>query len=495
MIKIKTQDEILKQVDEIIARGPYSDDWASLCRHPVPKWYEDAKFGIFIHWGVYSVPAFGNEWYPRAMYQQGSKEYAHHLKTYGGHKNFGYKDFIPMFKAENFDAGGWIKLFKDAGAKYVMPVAEHHDGFQMYKSDLSEFNAYNMGPKRDVVGELKAAAEKEGIVFALSNHRAENCWFFNGGLEFDSDVRDPNCENYYGIQQAEIKLENTHDIYSAPPMKAHCENWLARVCEMVDLHRPRIVWFDWWVHNKGWKRYLKKFAAYYYNRAAEWGTDAAINYKYEAFAYGSAVFDVERGQLEEIRPRLWQTDTSIAKNSWGYTDNNDFKKPEALVCDLVDIVSKNGCMLLNVGPRADGTITEQETDALFQIGKWLAINGEGIYGSTFWQTYGEGPTKRGAGAFTDGDALPYTPQDIRFTYKNGAVYAFVMRWPNEGEVCIKSLASARAGSHGGDFDVTGVAALGCGMPVTFTRDGDGLHVRTEGIKSAGYPVCLKVVID
>ena len=166
--------EYLEKIDKVIAEGPYRDDWASLSKYSEPEWYKKAKFGIFIHWGVYSVPAFGSEWYPRLMYLEGTKEFEHHVKTYGPQKEFGYKDFIPMFKAEKFDASEWVKLFKDSGAKYIMPVAEHHDGFQMYDSELSEWCAAKMGPKRDIIGELKEEAEKEGIVFSVSSHRAEN---------------------------------------------------------------------------------------------------------------------------------------------------------------------------------------------------------------------------------------------------------------------------------------------------------------------------------
>ncbi len=173
--------EYLQHIEDVIVQGPYTDTWDSLCEHPVPKWYQKGKFGIFIHWGVYSVPAFGNEWYPRNMYIKGSKENLHHVETYGSLDQFGYKDFIPMFQAEKFDPKEWTELFEEAGAKFVVPVAEHHDGFQMYDSEYSEWNAAKMGPKRNILEELKTEAEKAGIVFGASSHRAEHYWFFNGG--------------------------------------------------------------------------------------------------------------------------------------------------------------------------------------------------------------------------------------------------------------------------------------------------------------------------
>ena len=169
----------LNTIEDVIAQGPFKDTWESLSAYQVPDWYQNAKFGIFIHWGVYSVPAFGNEWYPRHMYKQGTPEYEHHLKTYGRHTEFGYKDFIPMFKGERFDAEKWVDLFQQAGAKYVVPVAEHHDGFQMYPSEISHWNAYEMGPKRDILGEISASCKKRGIELGASSHRIEH-WFTTG---------------------------------------------------------------------------------------------------------------------------------------------------------------------------------------------------------------------------------------------------------------------------------------------------------------------------
>jgi alpha-L-fucosidase len=489
-----TKQEILRQAEKVIGEGPYTDTWESLSGYTPPRWYQDAKFGIFIHWGVYSVPAFGSEWYPRNMYKKGTPEFEHHLAVYGGHKQFGYKDFIPLFKGEKFDPRQWARLFREAGARYIMPVAEHHDGFQMYASDLSRWNAAVMGPKRDVLGELKTCAEEEGLVFCVSNHRAEHCWFFNRGREFDSDINDPVNEEFYSKQQ-DGGEEVSHDVYSVPPNPGHCEDWLARACELVDKYRPGIVWFDWWIHNTGWKPWLKKFAAYYYNRAAQWGAEVAINYKYNAFVYGSAVLDIERGQLAEISPRFWQTDTAVAKNSWGYTENNEFKKPEDLVCDLVDIVSKNGALLLNVGPRADGTITEEDRERLLAIGRWLTKNGEGIYGSTYWRRSGEGPTRVNEGAFTDTDRSPFTSRDFRFTVKRDILYAFVMKFPPDGSIRIPSLGRWSGKTGNGDFDILSVRLLGYDNPLRFSRDQEALFVQVEGRIDTGYPVGLAIQLN
>jgi len=234
----------------------------SLKNYQVPEWYQDAKFGIFIHWGAYSVPGFGNEWYPRNMYKKDSPVFEHHVNTYGPQSQFGYKDFIPEFKAERFNASEWAQLFRDSGAKYIVPVAEHHDGFPMYDCSFTEWDAAKEGPKRDVIGELEAAVRKEGLHFGLSTHRAEHWWFFDQGMTFDSDVRDPANRDKYGPAQPQDKAEEG----LMPPTQEYLDDWLARTAELVDKYQPEVVWFDWWIAQPPFHAPMQKFAAYYYNR-------------------------------------------------------------------------------------------------------------------------------------------------------------------------------------------------------------------------------------
>ncbi len=475
----KSVADVVKNVDSVIAKGPFSASWDSLEKYQVPKWYEDAKFGIFIHWGVYSVPAFDSEWYPRNMYLIKSPVFAHHVETYGPQSRFGYKDFIPMFKAEKFNADQWAELFKRSGAKYVVPVAEHHDGFPMYASDLTEWCAAKMGPKRDVVGELSVAVRKQGLHFGASSHRAEHWWFFNGGRTFDSDVNDPRYAGLYGPAQSD----------KDQPDQAYLDNWLARISEIVDKYHPEIVWFDWWIEQPVFQPYLQKFGAFYYNRAAEWKSAVAINYKNKAFPESAAVLDIERGQLDMLRPIFWQTDTSVGEKSWGYIKDEKFRTPESLLDELVDIVSKNGCLLLNIGPKPDGTIPDEVQKILLNMGKWLSVNGEAIYATRPWKIYGEGPTKVVGGSFKDTATSGYTAEDIRFTAKGDTLYAIALASPEDGKLRIKSLA---AGSELTKREIKTVQMLGSKAQVKWTRTDDGLVVELPNEKPSGYPVAVKI---
>ncbi len=469
----------LKHIDTVIEQGPYEDTWKSLSSYHVPQWYRDAKFGIFIHWGIYSVPAFGSEWYSRNMYIQGSPEYEHHIQTYGKHSDFGYKDFIPLFRAEQFDADAWIDLFDRAGAKYIMPVAEHHDGFQMYRSEISHWNSWEMGPKKDVLGELRESCQKRGLSFGTSSHRLEH-WFFMGhGKEFDSDIKEPlQRGDFYWPAMPE---PNHHDLYSKPTSsEEYLQDWLVRTCELIDKYQPKILYFDWWIEHNACKPWLQKLAAYYYNCAAKWGTNVVINYKYDAFMFGTAVPDVERGQFADVKPYFWQTDTAIALNSWCYTHNNQFRSATDLLCDLVDIVSKNGTLLLNVGPKADGTISDEDTAVLLHIGEWLKINGEAIYGSNVWRKYGEGPTKVIDGHFSDGIKKNFTSNDFRFTVSGGYLYAIALRCSENDEYCICSLAEQDA-SQQAFFQgiIKQVELLSAHRPIAWTRTEKGLHIQCD----------------
>jgi alpha-L-fucosidase len=483
----------LQTINDVVKNGIYRDTWESLFQYEVPKWYQDAKFGIFIHWGVYSVPAFGSEWYPHDMYVKGSPQYEHHLKTYGSHKKFGYRDFIPMFHGESFDPDAWAELFRRSGAKYVIPVSEHHDGFQMYRSELSHYNSYEMGPHRDVAGEMKKALESRGLIYGASSHRIEHWFYFGHGKEFDSDVREPLTPSdlYWPAMPEPDHL----DLFSPAPSREFLEDWLLRTCEIVDRYHPKVMYFDWWIQHSAVKPYLKKFAAYYYNRAREWGEEVAINYKQDGMMFGSGVVDMERGQFAEAKPYFWQTDTSVADNSWGYTTDNKYKTASEILCTLADTVSKNGCLLLNIGPRADGTIPEKEQEILREIGDWMETNGEAIYGCRVWRKAEEGPTKTVEGQFMEGEMKPFTSRDIRFTVNGSSVYAIFLKCPDNGVFHIESLGERDAMKlphfHG---IIRDVSVLGFPGKPTWKRTGQELTVEAPSVRS-DKPVVLKVLVD
>jgi alpha-L-fucosidase len=477
--------QAVEGVNTVVAKGPYQASWDSLKKYQIPEWYQDAKFGIFIHWGVYSVPAFGSEWYPRQMYMQGSPEFKHHVATYGPQSKFGYKDFIPMFKAEKFDPDAWAELFRKAGAKFVIPVAEHHDGFPMYDSGLTDYSAAKMGPKRDIVGDLAVAVRKQGLHFGASSHRAEHWFFYQGGMQFDSDVKDPANAGLYAPANVQKEKGAKHDTV---PDDAWMTNWLARSSEIVDKYHPEIMWFDWWIEQPAFLPYLEKFAAFYYNRGIEWDKGVAINYKNKAFPEGTAVLDIERGTLDSSRKLFWQTDTSVSVKSWGYIDNDTFRTPDSMVDELVDIVSKNGALLLNIGPRSDGTIPEGAQHVLLEMGKWLDVNGEAIYGTRPWTIASEGPTKSVGGSFKDTAGKPFTSEDIRFTTKQGALYAIALDWPKDGKVVIKSLAK---GSPYGE--IKSIQLLGSDATLKWTRDAKGVTIETPATKPGDYAFAFKIL--
>lgn len=487
----------LALVEQVIAAGPFRPEWESLRKVGIPEWYLDAKFGIFIHWGVYSVPAYGNEWYPRLMYQKdtqrrGLNYYDYHRLHWGPQNVFGYKDFIPLFTAERFDPEAWAQLFVEAGARYVVPVAEHHDGFPMYRCSYTRWDASEMGPKRDVVAEIAAAVRRQGLHFGVSSHRAFNWAYYPRSPEFDTV--DPRYFGLYGKPHDYLygELKNPWP----PQSKEFMDDWLCRTAELVDHCQPDLVWFDFCIAPNWFKtpdenpnvEYLKKFAAFYYNRAASWGKTGVINYKHNAFPEDVAVLDIERGKLTDIRPRFWQTDTSVSYSSWGYVRNHRYKTADTIVDDLVDIVSKNGCLLLNIGPKADGTIPEPEIRILREIGAWLRINGEAIYQTRPWKIYGEGPTKVESGPFSEAKAQPFTSADVRFTTRGSVLYAIVLDWPESGKVTIQSLGS-------GNPDVgkiRRVRLLGYEGEVRWAQNASGLTVEFPPERPCDFAYTLRI---
>lgn len=385
-------------------RGPYKQSWESLREYPVPQWFKDAKFGIYTHWGVYSVPAYDNEWYPRHMYEKKGPEsvYEFHKEHFGPPSEFGYKDFIPMFKAEKFDAEEWAELFKKAGAKFAGPVGEHHDGFAMWDSDVTIWNAADMGPHKDIVAQLEKAIKARGMKYIVSFHHAHN-------------------RNYYPKDNPQYDTSNPEygGLYGNMPRDKFLKRWNAKIKEVLDKYQPDQIWFDFGL-GKIPDRIKKDFVAYYYNKSAHWDKEVVITHK-RKLPEGIGVVDLERSRMDKLTPYLWQTDDSMDDRSWGYIRNQKNKSVNQLIEELVDIVSKNGILLLNIGPKANGEIPKEQKQRLLGMGEWLDVNGEAIYETRPWKKFSEG-------------------ESIRFTRNkdDDVVYVICFNWPGY-KLSVKSL--------------------------------------------------------
>ena len=429
-----------------LVNGPYQPNWESLQQYSCPRWYRDAKFGIYFHWGLFSVPAFGSEWYPHWMYLPGRPEYKHHLATYGPLNKFGYKDFAPMFTAAHFDPDAWVTLFKQAGARYIGPVAEHADGFSMWDSRINRWNAARMGPKRDVVGELERAVRKQGLKFYTSFHH-QWLWGWYTSPVGDADIYQPEFGDLYWAQKYVAGPDDKfHPGNSGafnfahpepPPSERFCELWRDKVIEVVDRYHPDVIYFDSRVSIIP-ESYRMQMLAHYYNASKSVGREAVMTYKDNDFATHCGLIDIEAGQLTDKASFVWQTDDVLDWDSWAYLTQPNYKSAGRVIHQMIDVVSKNGNMLLDVGPRPDGTIPEEVESRLRRIGAWLRINGEAIYETRPADQYGEGPTVVKKGSYVADHNTDFTAQDIRFTTREGALYVLVLGSP-AGEVCVKSL--------------------------------------------------------
>ncbi|WP_025764442.1 alpha-L-fucosidase [Dyadobacter tibetensis] len=486
---------LLCLVDQVSAQQKFQENWQSIKdNYQYPEWFRDAKLGIFIHWGVYAVPAYGSEWYPRNMYQdsiirgghgeilkkQASPIYQYHIEKYGPLDQFGYKDFIPQFKAEKFDAEEWISLFKESGAKYIIPVAEHHDAFAMYNSSYTPWNSVDMGPGRDFLKELREETLKQGMKFGASSHLAFNWDYFNKKPSFNNTA--PKYDLLYGPN---------HEPY-APASADFRSLWWKRTKEIIDNYQPDVLWFDFGFDRPEYAPQHLTLASYYYNKANEWNKEVVLqskNLKHESFPEGTHMLDIERSKLADIRKLPWQTDTSVGANSWGYVTNWVSKNPNTIVDDLVDIVSKNGCLLLNVGPRADGTIPDDQKEVLMELGKWLKINGEAIYGTRPFSIYGEGPTKIVEGHLSEEKNKDLGAKDIRYTVKGDQLYATMMAWPTDGKANIRTLAK---GNKLMAKKVSKVTLIGNEGNLKFKQTKDGLSIEMPAKEVGKYAYVFKI---
>ncbi|HET7213908.1 MAG TPA: alpha-L-fucosidase [Terriglobia bacterium] len=469
--------------------GRFSPTWDSLSQYNVPDWFRDAKLGVFMHWGVYSVPAHENEWYPRLMYRKENPVFEWHWQHWGPQSMFGYKDFIPMFRGENWKPDELVELYKKAGAKYIVPVGEHHDGFPMYDSHLTEWSAAKMGPCRDTIAGWAREVRNQGLKLGVSSHRAFHFSYYTFEKGYDTD--NPLFAGLYGPIHAPTPLIDHHPgELVQQPSREFMQDWFARCVEIVDLYQPDLVYFDWANIAPGLEPYRKQFAAYYYNMAAERSQDVVVTYKNTAYPEHAAVLDIERGLAGATRELPWQTDTSVSWKSWGYIEGDTFKRPKELILEFVDIVSKNGNLLLNVGPKPDGTLPAEAEEVFRGIGRWMDVNGEAIYSTRPWKIYGEGATLLPSGSFGEEKLkdMTFTPQDMRFTTKGNVIYAILMAWP-EREARIKALGKNSKNAPG---RISNVGLLGGDARLKWRQDSDALVVEMPAEKPCDIAYALKI---
>lgn len=469
---------------------PYQTSWNSLKEHMTPKWLKDAKFGIYTHWGPYSVHACGpnTTWYAYHMYYEGSGEFKRQTERFGHPSKFGYKDFVPLFRAERFDADEWAELFRKSGARFAGPVGEHHDGFTMWDTRLSPWNAAKMGPKRDIVAELERSIRGQGMKYMVALHHAENWWYFPHWLK-GYDLNDPQNAGLYGEPHdtdADFHPGTPWHL-QAKPSKAFLDKWLGKTMEVIDGYHPDLLWFDFGLGFIS-EHYRREFLAYYYNRAAERNQEVAVAYKFHNLAAGCGLIDLELGRFNDLSYADWITDTTVDDGSaWGYMEGAAYKSAGSLVRYLVDNVSKNGYMLLNVGPRADGVIPDEAKDILLDMGRWLEVNGEAIFGTTPWVEFGEGPTKmEKTGMFSENEAINYTGKDFRFTAKDDALYAVCMAWPGE-EAVIEC-----AGRILYEQEIDRITMLGAQGPLPWRMTDEGLKIGTPKAKPCDHAFVFKI---
>jgi alpha-L-fucosidase len=494
-----------------VADGPFKPDWQSLAsQYQCPDWFRDAKFGIWAHWGPQCQPEQG-DWYARRMYIPGERQYNFHVQHYGPQSKFGFKDVIHEWKADKFDPEKLIALYKQAGAKYFVAMANHHDNFDNFNSKFQPWNSVVLGPKKDLVGMWEKAARRAGLRFGVTEH-AGRAWTWyepaqgadtNGplaGVAYDGKLTkaDGKGQWWEGLDPQDLYAQNHPK--GAKPDAAYCEKFFLRTRQLIDDYKPDLLYFDDSILplESVSEDYGLSIAAHYYNASIQWHghNEAVMTTKHlNEQQRKSLTWDIERGRSEGIEPFVWQTDTCIG--SWHYDrgifENHRYKTAAVVVPMLVDIVSKNGNLLLNIPVRGDGTIDDDEVRFLEQMAKWMDVNSEGIYGTRPWKVFGEGPSatqqQRGRfGGVTDTQSNPFTTEDFRFTTKGGALYAFCLGIPS-GDVKIKSLGGA---AKLADQPVANVALLGSDEKLDWTQGADALVIKHPARLPSDHAIAFKL---
>ncbi len=499
---------------EPIISGPFKPTWESLQSYQTPDWFRDAKFGMWAHWGPQCQPEAG-DWYAREMYMEGNRKYKYHLEKYGHPSVFGFKDVINVWKAEQWNPEELVSLYKNCGAQYFMALANHHDNLDLYDSKYQKnWNSTKVGPKKDIIGGWAKAAKKNGLPFGVSVHAAHAwSWFEtaqradkNGpyaGVPYDGKLtkQDGKGKWWEGLDPQELYAQNhplsensldngmIHRQWNwgngvAVPTQAYIEKFYNRTIDLINKYSPDLVYFDdsqlpmWPISDVG-----LRITAHLYNKSIKdkGKLTGVINGKIlDENQRKAIIWDIERGQSNNIEPFTWQTDTCIG--DWHYNrelyDRKGYKTAKTVIHTLIDVVSKNGNLMLNIPLRGDGSIDELERKVVEDVGIWMRANGESIYGTRPWKIFGEGPAQEGAAAlsaqgFNEGKGKPFTDKDIRFVVKGENLFATVMGWPTTGEVLIKSLG---ANSPYRSSKINQVVLLSTKQALKFEQTNEGLKV-------------------
>ena len=525
--------------NRVIAPGPFQPSWESFEKnYECPDWFRDAKFGIWAHWTAQCVPEQG-DWYARNMYMEGSKQYKYHLEHYGHPSKFGFMELDNLWKAEKWDPEKLMDLYVRAGAKYFVALANHHDNFDAYDSKYHAWNSVNVGPRKDIVGTWAKVARAHGLRFGVTNHASHAWHWFQpaydhdregalAGVPYDAAVltkADGKGKWWEGLDPQELYCglrlpvpASVTDAKSAadwhrkvdgnwweknPPLdQGYSNNWFLRAQDLLDKYQPDLFYFD----DTGipFEKTGLELVTHFYNaNAARHGgkTQAVFNTKHlESGQRTALVEDIERGVATGILAEPWQTDTCIG--AWHYDrslfEQHKYKTVGQVVRMLVDIVSKNGNLLLNVPLRGDGTIDEDELVVLQGLAQWMEINGEAIFGTRPWRVYGEGPSvteKAEGGTFggaRDVRSKPYTAEDLRFTAKANALYAIFLGWPDDGRITIRSLAQTDGQPAPTGHAITAISLLGAKEKLVWTQDAAGVHVTLPALRPGAEAFSLRI---
>jgi len=501
---VKTILLILLLNTTAFAQTFYAADWESLKKHQPPEWFLDAKFGIYFHWGIYSFMGKG-EWYSHHMYEDKSEGWNHdlreyHLEIYGD--SVEYYNFIPRFTASNFNADEWAQLFKDAGARFVGPVAEHCDGFSNWDSKVNKYNTVNYGPHRDLVGELEKAIKAQGLKFATTFHHSWEWGWYNlwNGLADTTNAEFREMygevtpkETFYRIDKDDAGRYTGEVLPEDQPSRKFVDLWKAKIYEVVDKYQPDLLWFDsrlFVIPEKD----RQEMVQHYYNKSLEWGKEVTLTYKNKDLPIGTAVLDLERGRMDEKTDFPWLTDDSYAWDSWCWGNDLKLKTPGIIIDELVDIASKNGCLILNITPTSDGLIPEEQKNGLLEVGQWLNTNGEAVYNTRPFVTYGEGITKLESNYFggVQGNGIEYTDEDFRFTVNGNYLYITQLaKSKTNRDYLLKTFSKDGKAAN---TDIKKIEVLGSNEKIKWTKSDEGLKITAPVVAPNSEAIVYKVTL-